>query len=197
LVLATTNRGKAAEFKRIFEGHEVLAASELKLDFHYREDGSTFLENAMGKAKTLFHVAGEPVLADDSGLSVPALGGEPGVLTARYGSVGEETGMSDADRYRYLLARMKGIQDRRAFFTCCMVLLIGEERFFVVQETLWGLIAEKPAGTGGFGYDPVFYVPEYAKTIAELPDNVKDAISHRGKTGRRMLTLLATLSEAE
>jgi XTP/dITP diphosphohydrolase len=194
LILATNNRHKGTEFKRIFTGHEILTPSDVGLEFSYDETGSTYLENALAKAKALFQKIDQPVLADDSGLSVPALGGEPGIFSARYGSGDDAKNLTDSDRYRHLLSRMEGTSDRRAFFVCCMVLIIEEYRFYLAQETLQGIIAEKPSGSGGFGYDPVFSLPEYGKTVAELPDGLKDTLSHRGRSGRRILSLLSDMN---
>jgi XTP/dITP diphosphohydrolase len=193
LLLATNNRHKWREFQRIFHGHEILTPRELKMNFHFEETGSSYLNNALGKAMALYERVRQPVLSDDSGLSVPALGGEPGIRSARYGPEGKEERLSDRQRYLYLLDRMKAVEDRRAFFICCMVLVLDEQRFFAAQETLTGGITEEPAGEGGFGYDPVFYVPERQMTVAELPDVVKDRISHRGRAGRRILSILDSL----
>lgn len=133
-----------------------------------------------------------PVLADDSGLCVEALGGEPGIRSARYGASGGAR-LDDGDRNRYLLGLLEGAVDRDARFVCCLVLMLTADRWFAFQETLEGSITRSPAGAGGFGYDPVFYVPQAGKTVAELPDAVKDRISHRGKAGARARAVLAQL----
>lgn len=194
LLLATNNRHKWREFQRVFDGHEIFLPEDLQLDFHFEEKGSSFLENALGKARTLYRKAEQPVLSDDSGLCVPALGGEPGLRSARYGPGQRENGFTDRDRYLYLLERMSGIEDRRAYFVCCMVLILEDQRYFTAQETMPGCITEEPAGEGGFGYDPVFFVPEEGKTAAELQDAVKDGISHRGRAGRRILSVIESLN---
>lgn len=193
LLLATKNMHKWREFQRIFDGHEVLLPEDLELNFQFEEQGSSFLENALGKARALYRKAEQPVLSDDSGLCVPALGGEPGIRSARYGPGEGAKGFNDRDRYLYLLERMKGIEDRRAFFVCCMTLVLGDHRFFAVQETMEGSIGEEPIGEGGFGYDPVFFVPDKGMTVAELQDTIKDGISHRGRAGRRMLSIIDSL----
>jgi XTP/dITP diphosphohydrolase len=189
LSLASNNRHKRKELERILKGHEILLPVEMGIEYSHRETGSTYFENAMGKAETLFRQVGEPVLADDSGLSVQALDGKPGTFSARYG--GE--GLSDRDRYNFLLENMRGIEDRRAFFVCCIVLLLDTNRFFVAQETFAGLIARQPSGEGGFGYDPIFFLPETGCTVAELADVTKDEISHRGLAARRLLQILDSL----
>lgn len=193
LLLATKNMRKWREFQRIFDGHEVLLPEDLELNFQFEEQGSSFLENALGKARALYRKAEQPVLSDDSGLCVPALGGEPGIRSARYSPGEGAKGFNDRDRYLYLLERMKGIEDRRAFFVCCMTLVLGDHRFFAVQETMEGSIGEEPIGEGGFGYDPVFFVPDKGMTVAELQDTIKDGISHRGRAGRRMRSIIDSL----
>ncbi len=195
MLLATNNMDKWKEFQRIFEGHEILLPKDLQLPFRFEEKGSSFLENALGKAKALYAQASRPVLSDDSGLCVPALGGEPGILSARYGPAGQAESFGDADRYHYLLERMRDIEDRQAYFVCSMVLVLDDYRFFTAQETLQGHITEKPAGEGGFGYDPVFFVPERGMTVAQLEESVKDTISHRGRAGRRLLSVIESLEE--
>jgi XTP/dITP diphosphohydrolase len=129
LLLATNNRHKYVEFQRIFDGHEILLPEDLRLGYHFEEQGRSFLENALGKARALYRKAEQPVLSDDSGLCVPALGGEPGIRSARYGPDQRAQVFRDRDRYLYLLERMDGIEDRRAFFVCCMALVFDDRRF--------------------------------------------------------------------
>jgi XTP/dITP diphosphohydrolase len=181
IVLATGNRGKKKEIARLLRSHTVLSPDELGLDFEYEETGITFLDNAMGKAKHLHTLTGDPTIADDSGLCVPALGGAPGVFSARYGSSPDGVNLSDENRNEYLLKNMKDVSDRRAFFVCSMVFLINESRFFVAQETVHGEITLSPQGSGGFGYDPLFFIPSLGRTIAQLSPEEKNRISHRGK----------------
>jgi XTP/dITP diphosphohydrolase len=158
--------------------------------FDPEETATTFYGNALIKARTLFELMGEPVIADDSGICVDALNGEPGVYSARYGATnGIE--LSAEDRNKLLLSRMKGIPDRTARFVCNMVLYYGPDRFVSVQETLEGsIVSESGSGSGGFGYDPVLYLPEYGKTVAELSDDQKDLVSHRGKAARKLQIFL-------
>ena len=187
LVLASNNGYKHAEFVRLFPNHTIRRPADLGIDFVFPEDGESFLENAFGKAVALYHSAKRPIIADDSGLCVAALGGEPGVYSSRYGAGVDGALLDSSKRNAYLLDRMEGIEDRGAFFVCCMVLLVEESRFFIAQETVHGTIAESPRGDKGFGYDPLFLLPDRGMTIAELPDEEKDAISHRGRAARRIL----------
>jgi XTP/dITP diphosphohydrolase len=193
ILFATTSRGKVQEIRRLFPGDEVLLPADLGIAFDHEETGTTYLDNALGKARALFEQAGRPVMADDSGLSVPALGGEPGVLSARYGSKPGGPRLSDSDRNQYLLDRMRDVSDRRAFFVCCLVYLVEPYRFVIAQETVSGVIAHEPAGSGGFGYDPLFHVFERGATIAQLSDEDKDRISHRGRAASRLTPALEAL----
>jgi XTP/dITP diphosphohydrolase len=190
ILLASNNSHKHDEFVRLFPGHLVRMPRDLGREFDFLENGSTFLENAMGKARALWESARVPVAADDSGLCVAALGGEPGIRSARYGSNGGEN-LTAPRRNAFLLERMKGVEDRRAFFVCCLVLFLDESRFFVAQETVHGTICRDPRGEGGFGYDPLFLLPGRGLTIAELADDEKDMVSHRGRAARRILAMLA------
>jgi XTP/dITP diphosphohydrolase len=189
ILLASNNGHKHDEFTRLFPGRTVRMPADLGLTFSFEEDGSTFLANALGKAEALFALAGIPVIADDSGLCVDALGGEPGLYSARYGSRGGAV-LSAAQRNAYLLERMEGMEDRAAHFVCCLVLVLGQDRLFVAQETIHGRVALAPRGDHGFGYDPLFIVTERGLTIAELPEEEKDLLSHRGRAARRIQRML-------
>ena len=155
--------------------------------FDPEETGSTFHENAILKAKELQKLLGkeEPVIADDSGLCLDALGGKPGVLTAVYGM---ENGnkLTSYQQNIQLLEELGDNPVRTARFVCTMVLLLSNERFFIVQETLEGEIVKKSEmrGDGGFGYDPIFLIPQFGRTLAELSADEKNSISHRGKAGK-------------
>lgn len=186
LLLATNNLHKKEELSSILSGHTLLLPRDLGLSFEHEETGSTFYENSLGKARTLFQAVRRPVIADDSGLCVSALGGKPGLYTARFG--GE--GLSAEERNRYLLDLLKESDDRRAYFVCCMVLFRGGDRISSVQEIMAGEIAREPSGGGGFGYDPVFFLPEYGKTAAQLPEDEKNRISHRGRAAAGLGRLL-------
>jgi XTP/dITP diphosphohydrolase len=192
IYLASNNTHKRDEFVRLFPGHRILLPAESGLEFDFEENGKSFWENAMGKAHALFRLVHAPVLADDSGLCVAALGGQPGVVSHRFGARNGKN-LEAGERNAYLLSRMKGVEDRAAYFLCSLVLLLEGVRFFAVQETVNGIITEAPRGANGFGYDPVFLVPETGKTIAELSDAEKDRLSHRGRASRRMLSLMQTL----
>jgi XTP/dITP diphosphohydrolase len=167
--------------------------------FNPAETGDSFFENAFLKARVLrrlLDAAGEdaPVIADDSGLCVDALSGRPGIHSARYGSEAGRN-LSAPERNALLLAECaaaaaRGNVSRRARFVSAMVLLFPGERFFAAQETLEGELVRAERGTGGFGYDPLLYLPERGKTVAELPVEEKNALSHRGKAARALVKLL-------
>lgn len=193
ILLATGNAHKKEELQAILPEHTILTPQDLGIAFDFEETGKTFLENAQGKALALHQITGKPVLADDSGICVPALGGAPGIYSARYGSRPGEPDLESPERNALLLKNMEGKEDRRAFFVCSMTLVFGEYRHYTIQETVEGVLTTEPAGTGGFGYDPLFYLEEYGKTIAELPAEEKNRISHRGRAGARMAKLLQDL----
>jgi XTP/dITP diphosphohydrolase len=193
IVLATGNLHKKEELAAILDGHKILLPSDLNSSFDCIEDGVTYLDNALIKARALYKEVKRPVLADDSGISVPALGGAPGVHSARYGS--EEAGrmLESTERNAFLLKNMEGITDREAFFVCSMVLMLDEYRIYTVQETFTGKITQQPFGGGGFGYDPLFFLDEYGKTVAQLPADLKNRISHRGRAGAAIKRIMDTL----
>ena len=195
IVLATGNKHKKKELSQIISPHHLLLPEDFGISFYHEEIADTFMGNSMGKAQALFAACGKPVLADDSGLIVPALnGGEPGIFSARYGSDESGYNLSDTERNLYLLHNMRSISDRSAFFVCCMTLILDEYRVFTIQETFHGEIISRMKGTGGFGYDPVFYIPELGKTAAQLSESEKNSISHRGKAGIRMAALIRDLA---
>jgi len=192
LVLATGNEHKARELAAMVPGVRIRTPRDLGIRFEYEETGSTYLENGMGKAMALYHqiaAAGSPraVLADDSGLSVVALGGDPGVHSARYGAAETGEPLESSARNALLLRAMDGVTDRRAFYVCCMVLVFSEYRYVVAQETWDGVIAQEPSGSGGFGYDPVFLLHGEARTAAHLSESEKNTLSHRGKALQKIL----------
>ena len=159
---------------------------EMGIDFSPEEDADSYIGNALIKAEALYRIVHEPVLADDSGLEVDALGSAPGIHTARYG--GE--GLSSEERYTLLLKNMKNVTERGASFIACLVLIVDERRKYIIQEECRGRITEEPSGMAGFGYDPVFFVDDAGMTAAELPEGVKDRYSHRGKAARLMNAVL-------
>ena len=196
LILATGNPHKKEELSRILAPHHILIPSDIGVSFDAEETGTTYLENALIKARVLAEAAeGRPVLADDSGISVPALGGAPGIYSARYGSDEAGRELEASERNEFLLRNMAHLtgDGRRVFFVCCMVLILDEYRIFTAQETFGGIIADKPFGTGGFGYDPIFHLPDRDCTVAELDATEKDRISHRGRAGLRIKAVLDNL----
>jgi XTP/dITP diphosphohydrolase len=201
IYVATANTHKLLELAPALPGHVLKTAAEAGHEgFDVDEDGATFLDNALKKAFTLHRLLSRPSLADDSGLSVRALGGGPGVMSARYGALpgarpGTLVKLDATARNAYLLERMEGVEDRTCAFVCCLVLVLSEECFFVVQETCPGLLLRSPRGEGGFGYDPVVYLPELGKTVAELSLEEKNRISHRGRACARMAAILRDLEK--
>ena len=179
LVIATRNKGKTKEIKDLFKDFPV-DIKDLD-DFgpipHLEEDGDTFDENAYKKASFAARILGMPALADDSGLMVEALNGAPGVHSARY--AGENA--TDEQRYLKLLSEMEGRANRKAAFECVISIAVPTGPALTYEARCEGLIAEVPAGSNGFGYDPVFYYPPYKKTFAELTRQEKNRVSHRGK----------------
>jgi XTP/dITP diphosphohydrolase len=189
---ATGNPHKRGELAAILEGRRIRIPPEGGIDFEPEETGAAFLENALIKARALYRQVRAPVIADDSGLCVDALGGRPGILSARYGMEGGKP-LDDGERNALLLRELEQHSQRSARFVCAMVLLLGEDRFFVAQETLEGEIVRESRGSGGFGYDPLLYLPGQGCTVAELGEGAKNLISHRGKAGRVIGEILAAL----
>jgi XTP/dITP diphosphohydrolase len=192
-LVATHNKGKVAEFADILSGQfEWLTLDEAGVTDDVPETGATFRENAILKAVAYARQTGLMTLADDSGLEVDALGGRPGVLSARYGG----PGLSAADRYRRLLSELAGVPDeRRTARFHCVVALAGPDGMLLgtADGVCEGVIALEPAGDGGFGYDPVFFIPELGLTMAQAPPEVKHAISHRGRAVRAIGPLLESI----
>ena len=184
LVIATRNFGKTAEISDLLRGFpvDIKNLSDFGPIPAVEEDGSTFDENAYKKSSFTARVLGFPALADDSGLTVEALNGAPGVLSARYG--GEDA--SDADRCRKLLEEMRDRTDRRAAFECVISIAVPSGSALTYEGRCDGLIAEAPLGSNGFGYDPVFFYPPLNRTFAQLTRVEKSLISHRGKALREM-----------
>jgi XTP/dITP diphosphohydrolase len=186
LCIATHNAGKQVEFRELLADWpgEIVFPADLGLALEVEERGDSFAEIAALKAVAYARTSGLPCLADDSGLEVDALGGAPGVYTARYAG----PGASDADRYNKLLAELGDLppEQRTARFRCAVALAYpdgaaGGRGVDVVEGTCEGVIAFAPRGEHGFGYDPVFYLPEHGRTMAELPAEVKNRISHRAR----------------
>ncbi|GKV74941.1 RdgB/HAM1 family non-canonical purine NTP pyrophosphatase [Pectobacterium brasiliense] len=191
VVLATGNPGKVRELASLLAdfGLDIVAQTELGVD-SAEETGLTFIENAILKARHAAHITGLPAIADDSGLAVDALGGAPGIYSARYAGVDA----SDQQNLDKLLLTLKDVPDaqRRASFHCVLVYLRhAEDPTPIVCHGSWqGVLTHEAAGSGGFGYDPIFFVPELGKTAAELTREEKNAQSHRGQALRLLLDAL-------
>ncbi|OPZ60924.1 MAG: Non-canonical purine NTP pyrophosphatase [Deltaproteobacteria bacterium ADurb.Bin510] len=190
LLAATNNAGKLAEIRSILADHgfEVISPAEAGLKLEVEEDGATFEANALKKAQAWRDLSGLAALADDSGLCVDALGGAPGVRTARY--AGENA--SDEANYSLLLERLAGASDRAARFVCVIALCLPDGRSFVAQGECPGLITTAPRGAAGFGYDPVFLDEATGLTFAELDSVTKNARSHRGRALQDLVAKLKT-----
>lgn len=181
-VLASHNQKKMAEMRAILSelGIEVLSQADVGVDMELEETGTTFEENARIKAKAIMEATGLPAIADDSGLVVDALGGEPGVYSARYG--GE--GLDDTGRWQLLLKNMEGKEDRACKFVSVICCAFPDGSQLMARGECHGVVAQGPKGEGGFGYDPIFWLPEKGKSMAELPPEEKNSISHRGNALR-------------
>ena len=181
IVFATGNEGKMREVRLILAdlGMEILSMKEAGANPDIVENGKTFGENAQIKAQAVWEQTGGIVLADDSGLVIDYLNGEPGIYSARY--MGEDT--SYEVKNQALIDRLAGVEgeDRSARFVCNIAAVLPDGQVVHTEETMEGLIAMEPAGDGGFGYDPILYLPEYGKTSAEISIEEKNRISHRGK----------------
>ena len=190
LLLATNNKAKMREYKSLLQGlpYEVVTLAEQGITTVVDEAGESLEENARLKATALAAESQLLSLADDSGLEVDALGGEPGPLSARY--AGE--GASDIERINYLLARLKDVPEekRTACFRCVIAIATPDEEVKICSGECRGFITLAPRGEQGFGYDPVFYLPELGKTMAELPPELKNQVSHRGQAARKARELL-------
>ncbi len=206
LFLASGNRHKQKEMQEIFPDYEILIPSDVGINFDPEETGTTFYENSLIKARALWDLVKEPVIADDSGICVRALNNGPGVYSSRYAGPEYMQGRPDGQKIsqeeqnKFLIKQLNGTKssDRSCFYACSMVLLFSPERFFVAQETFEGEIIDdisKQAGTGGFGYDPIVYLPEYKATIAEISAEEKNRISHRGKAAKAIKNILNCLKK--
>ena len=197
LLLASQNPGKLNEMRLLVEGlpFRVVGPRELGLLEAPDETGTTFLENAAIKALAYARLAGRLTVADDSGLSVDALDGAPGLYSSRFG--GE--GASDRDRNLLLLDKLRGqpFERRGARFTSAVAVARGGELLFHVQESVEGIIGDDMRGENGFGYDPLFFYPPFGRTFGEAPREEKDRVSHRGKAFARLREFLAGWREDE
>ena len=177
-ILASNNNGKLREMKAILAetGAEVVSQREAGADFEAEETGTTFEENALIKARAACQALGEPAIADDSGLCVDALGGAPGVYSARYGGC-----KTDHERVALLLKNLGDEKDREAKFVSCIACVFPNGDVLTARGECLGTITTAPRGDGGFGYDPVFELPGTGKTMAQLTEEEKNAVSHRGR----------------
>lgn len=215
IYLATGNKNKKREMMELLPEHTIVIPSDENIAFDPIENGTTFYENSLIKAKSLYDIVHCPVIADDSGISVDALNNEPGIYSARYAGPdfvhGKPDGskISQDEQNRFLLdqttAAIKAGNlpdaqylhgERSCHYTCAMVLYLGPDRLYVAQETFEGCLIDsidKAAGDGGFGYDPIVFLPEYNKTIAQLTADEKNSMSHRGKAVRVIQKIINNL----
>ena len=214
IYLATGNKNKKKEMCELLPEHTILIPSDENIDFNPEETGTTFYENSLIKARTLYENTGCPVIADDSGICVDALGGAPGIYSSRYAGPefmhGKPDGrkISQEEQNLFLIDQLnKAIEsgnlpkapylhgERSCHYTCAMVMYAGPDRLYVAQETFEGTLIKdikEQAGNGGFGYDPIVFLPEYNKTVAQLTADEKNAISHRGKAVRALKRIIDT-----
>ena len=188
LIIASNNAHKLEEIRAILGDsfEEILSLREAGIDHETVEDGQTFLENAEKKAREIMEISGCCALADDSGLCVDALDGAPGIYSARFSGVHGD----DKANNRVLLQKMQGVEDRSAHFTCAMVLVRPDGSAVRTEGYFYGQIAFEEAGENGFGYEPLFYLPERGGTSAQLSPAEKNAVSHRAQALHKLLALL-------
>lgn len=190
IIFATTNKDKVREVKMMLEGFDVelCTMKEVGVDVDIVEDGTTFEENAIIKAKTIMEMTGEIALADDSGLEVDYMDGAPGIYSARF--LGEDT--SYDVKNNYIIDKLKDAKgsERSARFVCAMAAAFPNGDIETCRGTIEGVIAYEQKGTNGFGYDPIVYVPEYEMTTGEMAPELKNSISHRGKALEQMKEVL-------
>lgn len=202
IYLASGNLNKKREMQEIFSEHTIVIPKDEGIEFDPEETGTDFYQNSMIKAKALWDIVHCPVIADDSGISVNALGGVPGVWSSRYAGPGFHKGKPDGSKISqqeqntFLIQELNdackaGVDStyfpngpRSAYYSCSMVLMINPSKFYIAQETMEGTLLEDikdSRGTNGFGYDPIFFLPQFGKTCAEISPEEKNEISHRGK----------------
>ena len=182
-VLASNNKGKLREMREILSelGIEVLSQREAGISVEPEETGATFAENALIKARAAMEASGLAAIADDSGIAVEALGGAPGVYSARYGNCG-----SDEERVQLLLKNMENEEHRAAKFVSDIAVVFPDGKELLTEGECAGELTREPRGENGFGYDPIFYMPCFGRTLAEVSAEEKNAVSHRGKALRAM-----------
>ena len=194
LLVATNNKGKLKEFNEILGeiGIECVSLKDMGITVDVEETGTTFLENALLKAKEIYKIAKIPTISDDSGLMVDALSGEPGVYSARY--AGEPS--DDNKNMDKLLSKLQGVANRTARFKSVIAAVFSEEDILVSEGECEGVIIDEKRGDNGFGYDPIFYVEALSKTFAEMTDGEKNSLSHRGNAIRALKEQLALRMES-
>lgn len=225
IYLASGNLNKKREMSELFAEHTVVIPKDEGIEFNPEETGSTFYENSLIKAKALYEITGTPVIADDSGICVDALGCAPGIYSSRYAGPlfmkgrSDGTKVSQDEQNKMLIGQLNEVVTKNPFaglkeerlakglfpngprscrYVCAMVLYMGPSRLYVAQETMEGTLIERiedARGNGGFGYDPIFFLPDYNKTAAELTAEQKNAISHRGKAARSIKCLTKEILE--
>ncbi|MCR5724688.1 MAG: RdgB/HAM1 family non-canonical purine NTP pyrophosphatase [Treponema sp.] len=206
LYLASSNRHKQKEMQELLPFCEIRIPADDGIEFSPEETGSTFSENSLIKAQALWNLVKEPVIADDSGLCVDSLSGAPGIYTSRYAGPLYMQGRPDGvkipqeEQNRLLIKQVNDLHtdNRACHYVCAMTLFIAPDRYFIAQETFEGELIKDislAAGTGGFGYDPIVYLPQYGKTVAEISAEEKNAISHRGKAVQAIKTILQTIKK--
>lgn len=192
IIFATQNKKKLVEINDILDGTgiEVISMGDAGIDIDVVEDGTTFEENALKKAREIMEVSGHVVLADDSGLEVDYMDKAPGIYSARY--AGRDT--SYVIKNQMIMDELKGVtgEDRSARFVCAIAVAYPDGKEHVITETFEGRIAHEASGNGGFGYDPIFFVPEYNMTSADMDKDLKNEVSHRGKALRAMKDYLVS-----
>jgi len=180
IIFATFNNHKVYEINKIINNCKIVSLKDINFTDEIIENENTFIGNSLIKCRSVYQHYKKPVLADDSGICVNQLNGDPGVYSARYGS----SKFNDKERYHFLLNRLDRNKDLSASFVCALVLFVSPNRIYIAQEEIKGLITFDPKGNNGFGYDPIFFLKEYGKTMAELSDEEKNLISHRGKAAK-------------
>ena len=188
LIIASNNAHKLTEMKAILSPFfdDVQSMREAGIEHETVEDGTTFMENAVKKARELAEISGHAAIADDSGICVDALDGAPGIYSARFSGVHGD----DKANNRLLLQKLQGVENRAAHYTCAIALCWPDGKMLTAEDYFYGEIGQEEKGTNGFGYDPLFFLPEYGCTSAQLSPEEKNRISHRGKALRKLVGLL-------
>ena len=185
LIVASGNKDKIREIKSIFTNYEILSLKDINLDIDIEETGSTFEENAYIKAKAIYDMIGEMVLADDSGIEIEELNWKPGIYSARFAGNHDDEANNDL-----VLEKLKGKTNRTARYTCALCIFYKDGSHQIIKEHCYGKITHERMGTGGFGYDPLFYLEEIGKTFGQVSLEEKNKYSHRAKALRKLKEVL-------